>query len=46
VALGWLWGAYRLAINTLYGGFDVALSGCARTPFLFQLSAFSISAFA
>jgi hypothetical protein len=25
VALGWLWGAYPLAINTLWGGFDVAL---------------------
>ena len=25
VALGWLWGAYRLAINRLWGGFDVAL---------------------
>jgi hypothetical protein len=23
--LGWLCGAYRLAINTLWGGFDVAL---------------------
>jgi hypothetical protein len=25
VALGWLWGAYQLAINTLWGGFGVAL---------------------
>jgi hypothetical protein len=25
VALGWLWGAYRLAINRLCSGFDVAL---------------------
>ena len=25
MALGWLWGAYRLAINTLCSGFDVAL---------------------
>src|ERR1035441_504164 len=25
VALGWLWGRNRLAINTLCGGFDVAL---------------------
>jgi hypothetical protein len=25
VALRWLWGAYRLAINTHWGGFDVAL---------------------
>jgi len=25
VALGSQWGAYRLAINTLWGGFDVAL---------------------
>jgi hypothetical protein len=23
--LGWLWGAYQLAINTLWGGSDVAL---------------------
>jgi hypothetical protein len=23
--LGWLWGAYQLAINRLWGGFDVAL---------------------
>ena len=32
MALGWLWGAYRLAINTLCGGFDVAL----MWPFWFQ----------
>jgi hypothetical protein len=23
--LGWLWGAYQLAINRLWSGFDVAL---------------------
>jgi hypothetical protein len=27
VALGWLWGRNRLAINRLWGGFDVALGG-------------------
>jgi hypothetical protein len=31
VALGWLWGAYPLAINTLWGGFDVALGGFAAS---------------
>jgi hypothetical protein len=30
VALGWLWGAYQLAINRLWGGFDVALGGFPR----------------
>jgi hypothetical protein len=29
VALGWLWGANQLPINTLCGGFDVALGGFA-----------------
>jgi hypothetical protein len=33
VALGWLWGAYQLAINTLCGGFDVALGGFADPGF-------------
>jgi hypothetical protein len=37
VALGWLWGAYRLPINTLCGGFDVALMWLWA---LFLLSAF------
>jgi hypothetical protein len=35
-----------LAINTLLGGFDVALGGLPQPRFWFQLSAFSISAFA
>jgi hypothetical protein len=30
VALGWLWGRNPLAINTLWGGFDVALGGFTR----------------
>ena len=30
VALGWLWGRNPLAINTLCGGFDVALGGLRR----------------
>jgi hypothetical protein len=33
VALGWLWGAYQLAINRLCGGFDVALGGFAGHGF-------------
>jgi hypothetical protein len=29
VALGWLWGRNRLAINRLWDGFEVALGGFA-----------------
>src|ERR1035437_5738471 len=25
---GWLWGAYRLAINTLWGGFEIGRASC------------------
>jgi hypothetical protein len=32
MALGWLWGAYPLAINTLWSGFDVALGGFGWGP--------------
>jgi hypothetical protein len=39
VALGWLWGAYQLPINTLCGGFDVAL----MWPFWFQHFSFCLS---
>ena len=46
VALGWLWGAYAVPINRPWGGLGVALGGFAQPPFWFQLSAFSISAFA
>ena len=40
VALGWLWGRNRLAINRLWGGVDVALGGFAR-PFRTPHSAFA-----
>jgi len=49
VALGELSGAYQLPINTLWGGFDVALGGFARLLligcWLFEVgcSVFSIS---
>src|ERR1035437_5355785 len=46
VALGWLWSAYAVPINRPWGGLGVALGGFAQPPFWFQLSAFSISAFA
>src|ERR1035437_2344091 len=46
VALGWPWGAYAVPINRPWGGLGVALDGLAQPPFWFQLSAFSISAFA
>src|ERR1035437_10750858 len=46
VALGWPWGAYAVPINRPWGGLGVALGGFAQPPFWFQLSAFSISAFA
>jgi hypothetical protein len=38
--LGWLWGAYQLAINRLCGGFEVALGGLRGLPPLFLLSTF------
>jgi hypothetical protein len=43
VALRWLWGRNALAINTLWGGFDVALGGFAQPISAFQH--FSFSAF-
>jgi hypothetical protein len=46
VALGWLWGAYQLAINRLCGGFDVALVWLELTFCGFSFQPFSISAFA
>jgi hypothetical protein len=46
VALGWLWGAYRLAINRLWNGFDVAfrwLWDRFTVPFLFSAFCFLLS---
>jgi hypothetical protein len=49
VASRWLYGAYPLAINTLWGGFVVALGGFAlpfkvrRSMFEVQSSVFTIS---
>jgi hypothetical protein len=40
VALRWLWGAYPLAINTLWGGFDVALGGDFNSSFIIHPSSF------
>ena len=44
--MGWLWGAYAVPINRPWGGLGVALGGFVQPSFRFQLSAFSISAFA
>jgi hypothetical protein len=44
-ALGWLWSRNRLPINTLCGGFDVALGGLrgAAPPLLFSTFCFLLS---
>src|ERR1035437_1812649 len=38
VALGWLWGRNRLPINTLWGGFGLALGGFVRPFFILHSS--------